>query len=90
MFDGCDDGVLKLFMGVRGVKVARVVGCAEGALARWLEGRMMMPVEEQEQQRCCCDAGVGGGCGKTVGCGGAGGMRWFGMGERDAWTFGNR
>ncbi|KNG52476.1 hypothetical protein DDE82_006326 [Stemphylium lycopersici] len=90
MFDGCDDGVLKLFMGVRGVKVARVVGCAEGALARWLEGRMMMPVEEQQEQRCCCDGRVGGDCGKTIGCGGAGGMRWFGMGERDAWTFGNR
>jgi hypothetical protein len=46
MFDGADCRVLKLFVGVRGVRVARVTGSVEPKLARWLEGRMMMPLDE--------------------------------------------
>jgi hypothetical protein len=53
MFDGADCSVLKLFVGVRGVRVARVTGSVEAELARWLEGRMISPLEEE----CCEDRG---------------------------------
>ena len=80
MFDGADNSVLKLFTGVRGVGVAKVTGCDDEGLARWLEKRMMMPVEEKEgRERGCCQ------CGKKV----DEEMEWFGV-TRDAWTFGNR
>ncbi|RMZ71179.1 lysosomal cystine transporter [Pyrenophora seminiperda CCB06] len=85
MFDGCDDGVLRLFLDVRGVGVARVTGCADEARARLLEERMMTPSGKDEDQMCICEEVVCGKCGKKV-CGGEG-MEWFG---RDAWTFGNR
>jgi hypothetical protein len=79
MFDGADNSVLKLLMGVRGVGVARVTGCDDEGLARWLEARMMMPVEEEKEQEGCCQ------CGKKVDAG----AEWSGA-PRDAWTFGNR
>jgi hypothetical protein len=101
MFNGCDEGVLRLFMGVRGVKIARVTGCAQAALAQWLEERMMRPLEvevEMEEDKdermqgatCACAKGVCGKCGKRLGCEVEGGMRWFGQSEGDAWSFGNR
>lgn len=93
MFDGCDDGVLRLFMGVRGVGVAKVTGCAEGAVARWLEERMMMPLEEEvkkeEEERCRCVNAICASCGKKTGCE-ARKTLWFGQSEKDLWTFGNR
>ena len=80
MFDGADNSVLKLFTGVRGVGVAKVTGCDDEGLARWLEKRMMMPVEEEESREGgCCQ------CGKKA----DEEMEWFGV-TRDAWTFGNR
>jgi hypothetical protein len=80
MFDGADNSVLKLFTEVRGVGVARVTGCDDEGLARWLEARMMMPIEEGESRsEGCCQ------CGSKVG----GDMTWFGA-ARDPWTFGNR
>ncbi|KAH6875964.1 hypothetical protein BKA58DRAFT_132307 [Alternaria rosae] len=79
MFDGADNSVLKLFTGVRGVGVAKVTGCDDEGLARWLEKRMMMPIEEQENRERCCQ------CGKKS----DEEMEWFGV-ARDAWTFGNR
>ena len=63
MFDGCDDSVLGLFRGVRGVKVARVTGCVEEEVARWLESRMVLPVEEKEEME---EEGVCGGCGRKM------------------------
>lgn len=48
MFDGADSSVLQLFTGIRGVKVARVIGCADAALARWLEGSMMQAPEQED------------------------------------------
>lgn len=89
MFDGCDSSVLRLFSGIRGVKIARVVGSADPQFARWLEGRMMAEVEMEEQSRWCR-------CGeqrREVRCGSCykvveGGQEWFGT--RDAWTYGNR
>jgi hypothetical protein len=81
MFDGADSSVLKLFMGVRGLGVARVTGCADEEVARWLEQRMMQPVEvESEKEGCVC-----GHCGRVCG-----GKEWFRWRERDAWRFGNR
>ncbi len=80
MFGGCDNSVLKLLTGVRGVGVVRVTGCDDERLARWLEERMMMPVEEEgvKEEECCQ-------CGKKM----DEEMEWFGE-ARDAWTFGNR
>jgi hypothetical protein len=74
MFDGCDDSVLRLFTGVRGVQVARVTGCADPALARWLEERMMMPIEKEMEGECTCE----------------GEKEWVGGMGRDVWTFGGR
>jgi hypothetical protein len=87
MFDGCDSSVLRLFLGVRGVKVAKVGGSANRELAKWLEGRMMMEKEERDDVcRCGNESGIVkcGDCCKTVDVG----SEWFG--RRDAWQFGNR
>jgi hypothetical protein len=85
-FDGCDSSVLRLFLGVRGVKVARVGGSADEKLARWLEKRMMGEVEVDVDVCGCGDeSGVVkcGQCGKKVD-----GDEWFA--RRNAWQFGNR
>lgn len=92
MFGGCDDSVLALFKGIRGVKVARVTGCAEPEVARWLEEKMMTPLEEQQQgdqdvEMCCCANGVCGKCGEKMG---EAEMQWFQRNGSDVWTFGNR
>ena len=80
MFDGADNSHLRLFTGVRGVGVAKVTGCDDEGLARWLEARMMMPIEQEvKNEGGCCQ------CGNKVG----GDMTWFGA-ARDPWTFGNR
>ncbi|KAF2999716.1 hypothetical protein E8E13_003563 [Curvularia kusanoi] len=100
MFDGCDAGVLKLFIGVRGVKVARVRGSVEEGLGRWLEGRMMDPVEEwdaeedgsgRKMEMCGCEGD------RYARCEGCEGRVWLERngagvweGEGDAWRFGNR
>jgi hypothetical protein len=80
MFDGADNSVLKLFTGVRGVGVAKVTWCDDEGLARWLEARMMMPIEEgvSTEEGCCQSEHMVGGD-----------MTWFGA-ARDPWTFGNR
>lgn len=89
MFDGADSSVLKLFMGVRGVKVARVGGSANKELARWLEERMMSEKEEDEDT-CTCGNESGivtcGDCSKKLDKDALG--NWFG--QRNAWQFGNR
>jgi hypothetical protein len=88
MFDGCDSSVLRLFLGVRGVKVAKVGGSANRELAKWLEKRMMMPVEKEEADVCRCGNESGiikcGQCCKRVDVG----SEWFG--GRNVWQFGNR
>ncbi|USP81940.1 hypothetical protein yc1106_09214 [Curvularia clavata] len=79
MFDGCDDSVLGLFKGVRGVKVAKVTGCVEEGVARWLESRMVLPVEEEKEEEM-------GEVGQT--CGGYGRkMEWRQI-EGGFWTLG--
>lgn len=92
MFDGCNAAVLKLFTGIRGVKCARVVGSVEEGLARWLEERMMSPIERGETLEWCeckgeryarCE-----GCEKRVRLDGNGAGVW--VEEGDAWRFGNR
>lgn len=84
MFDGADCSVLKLFLGVRGVKVAKVGGSAEPGLARWLEARMM----SDEEDICRCGVEVGeSGCEKCREREGTD-EDWFG--GRNAWQFGNR
>ncbi|OAL05399.1 hypothetical protein IQ06DRAFT_68338 [Phaeosphaeriaceae sp. SRC1lsM3a] len=91
MFDGCDPTVLKLFLGVRGVKVAKVCGSSNIELMRWLEERMMSPVEEAEKEELCrCQEE-----GRVVKCGECGKKveqeeqrEWFG--GRNVWQFGNR
>ena len=84
MFDGADCSVLKLFLGVRGVKVAKVGGSAESGLARWLEARMM----SDEEDVCRCGIVVGDleceKCREREGTD----EDWFG--GRNAWQFGNR
>lgn len=90
MFDGSDCSVLKLFLGVRGVGVARVSGSVEPQLARWLEGRMMADVGEEEEGMCRCGNESG-----VRRCGDCEGVvkEDVGMellGGRDAWVFGNR
>lgn len=89
MYDGADSSVLKLFVGVRGVKVARVGGSVSMELAKWLEERMMMEKEEGEDL-CTCGNESGiircGDCKNQVDMDGVG--RWFS--ERNAWQFGNR
>ncbi|EDU48438.1 hypothetical protein PtrSN002B_009390 [Pyrenophora tritici-repentis] len=87
MFNGCDASVLRLFWGIRGVGVARITGCADEALARWLEERMMRPWSAKEDEGCMCEEVFCGKCGKKVS---GGEMEWFVRSERDAWTFGNR
>lgn len=85
MFDACDSSVLGLFVGVRGVKIAKVCGSTNPELARWLENRMMQPIEQKDERQSCrneeerakvsdekVDVGVD----------------WFG--GRDVWAFGNR
>lgn len=90
MFDGCDDGVLRLFAGIRGVRVARVTGCAKGEFAAWLEGQMMRPIEEEMEveESCSCAKGVCGKCGERIVCEEKV-VPWIDQ-ERDVWTFGNR
>lgn len=89
MFDGSPPSVLKLFLGVRGVQVARVCGSSNKELCKWLEERMMSPVEEDEDV-CRCEEER-----RVVKCGDCGKKlrqenekEWFR--GRDAWTFGNR
>jgi hypothetical protein len=87
MFDGCDSSVLRLFLGVRGVKVAKVGGSTNKELAKWLERRMMMEKEECDDICRCGDERRTlkcGQCCKTVELG----SEWFG--GRNAWQFGNR
>ncbi|KAF2126583.1 hypothetical protein P153DRAFT_297675 [Dothidotthia symphoricarpi CBS 119687] len=86
-FDACDSSVLKLFLGVHGVRIARVCGSVEPELARWLEERMMQPLEKEERDLChCVDETREIRCGRCYkridGCGS--------FEERDAWRFGNR
>lgn len=89
MYDGVDCSVLKLFMGVRGVKIARVGGSANKELARWLESRMMMEKEDDED-KCTCENQSGvvrcGDCSKKMDTDGSG--KW--LGPRSVWQFGNR
>ena len=90
MFGGCDDGVLSLFVGVRGVGIARVTGCADEGLALWLEQRMMRGpgvAGENGEEYCRCEEMFCGKCGKKIE---GGGMEWFRRDERDVWTLGNR
>jgi hypothetical protein len=87
MFDGCDSSVLQLFLGIRGVQVAKVTGSVNEELARWLEKRMMGPVEtEVDACRCGNESGIWkcGMCCKRV----DGESVWFG--GRDTWQFGGR
>jgi hypothetical protein len=84
MFDGCNAAVLKLFLGIRGVKVVRVSGSVNDELARWLEMRMMMPDEERDM--CECEERRELMCGRC--CKRVENTDWFE--ERDAWRFGNR
>jgi hypothetical protein len=89
MYDGADSSVLKLFIGVRGVKVARVGGCTNKELAHWLE-EIMMSEEEEDEDVCSCGNESGivrcGDCSKKVDMDGLG--KW--VGQRNAWQFGNR
>ncbi|CAE7022527.1 hypothetical protein CFE70_003161 [Pyrenophora teres f. teres 0-1] len=87
-FDGCDASVLRLFWGIRGVGVARVTGCADEVLARWLEERMMMPRVAEEHEGCQCEEAICGKCGKKIGGGDE--MEWFVRSGRDVWMSGNR
>ncbi|KAF2188954.1 hypothetical protein K469DRAFT_702648 [Zopfia rhizophila CBS 207.26] len=90
-FEACDYSVLKLFTGVRGVKIARVGGSVDRELAEWLEGLMMLPerrgVREEMRVCDCCPGFEGrseilcGRCYKKV--------QWVG-GEWDVWKFGGR
>lgn len=96
MFDGADCSVLKLFLGVRGVKVARVTGSVDSELARWFEGRMMQEENVEEEGVCGCgnESGVVrcGDCNGRI-CVGeelGEGKKWFGGMGRNAWQFGNR
>ncbi|KAH8725859.1 hypothetical protein GQ44DRAFT_205405 [Phaeosphaeriaceae sp. PMI808] len=90
-FGCCDSSVLRLFLGIRGVRVAKVVGSANAELARWLEGRMMMARETEVgvvEERCRCgnESGVvrcGQCCKKVVVDG-----EWFA--PRNVWQYGNR
>ncbi|KAF2649277.1 hypothetical protein K491DRAFT_708263 [Lophiostoma macrostomum CBS 122681] len=51
-FEACDWSVLRLFVGVRGVRRARVGGSVDAELAAWLEGVMMGPLGQM------CECGV--------------------------------
>lgn len=89
MFHGCDSSVLQLFMGIRGVEVAKVGGSVEPALAKWLEKRMMMPIEEEKKEDPCTCSKID----RVVRCGCCSrkietNHEWFN--GRDVWTFGNR
>lgn len=53
-FEACGFGVLGLFVGVRGVGIARVNGSVDAELARWLEEEMMRE-EERAGEACRCD-----------------------------------
>ncbi|KAJ4310970.1 hypothetical protein N0V94_008173 [Neodidymelliopsis sp. IMI 364377] len=92
-FEACNAAVLKLFTGVRDVKVCRVKGSVDDGLARWLEELMMSPKETEDGKtewceckgeryvRCC-------GCERRVNLEENGAGVWFE--EKDAWRFGNR
>jgi hypothetical protein len=54
-FEACDNAVLKLFTGVRGVQVARVGGSVDVKVAGLLEDLMMGPVEMQGRECCGCE-----------------------------------
>jgi hypothetical protein len=88
MYDGCDSSVLRLFLGVRGVTVARVQGCADAELATWLEKRMMRAQESEDEKTCRCGSNneslICRGCSKMVDVE----SEWFE--KRNAWQFGNR
>ncbi|KAF2251506.1 hypothetical protein BU26DRAFT_284493 [Trematosphaeria pertusa] len=97
-FEACDYSMLKLFTGVRGVKVARVAGSVDFELARWLEHNMMQPKEEEDVEMqgdiCRCDDDACPGFeGKTeVVCGRCyrkGRVEWIEK-EWDLWRFGAR
>ncbi|KAF2636263.1 hypothetical protein P280DRAFT_409637 [Massarina eburnea CBS 473.64] len=49
-FHACDLAVLRLFLGVRGVKVVRVLGLEREDVARWLE-RVMMSGRERKEEK---------------------------------------
>ena len=86
-FGCCDSSVLRLFLGIRGVQIAKVVGSTNPDLAKWLEKRMMMPRErEVDTCRCGNDSGVVrcGQCCKRVVVDG----KWFA--PKNVWQFGNR
>jgi len=61
-YEACDYAVLKLFMGIRGVKVARVGGSVDVKLAGWLEELMMRPQEKMEGGLCGCEEDGGDVC----------------------------
>ncbi|KAF1847121.1 uncharacterized protein K460DRAFT_363223 [Cucurbitaria berberidis CBS 394.84] len=91
MFDGCDASFLRLFTGVRGVKVAKVGGSANPELARWLEERMMQPIEQKDEKvACLCKAERGEGCGRCYKAADVGPVEHEWFGGKDVWTFGNR
>lgn len=87
-YHGADCSVLRLFLGIRGVKVAKVVGSTNPQLARWLESRMMQPKEQAPNEICQCEASRRdmrcGQCCRRVNVG----SDWFG--GKNVWTFGNR
>jgi hypothetical protein len=85
-FDGCDYSVMQLFLGVHGVKIAKVRGSTDTELACWLEASMMQSgVEAVDACQCevervaTCER-----CVKKLELG----SKWFGA--RNAWQFGNR
>jgi hypothetical protein len=88
MYNGCDSSVLRLFLGIRGVQVAKVGGSANKELAKWLEKRMMGPVEKEDSDICRCgnESGIWkcGMCAKKADVS----SEWFD--PRNAWQFGNR
>lgn len=53
-YEACNPAVLKLFTGIRGVKVARVGGSVDSKFAQWLEQLMMRPME-CESAVCGCE-----------------------------------
>lgn len=50
--NGAADSVLRLFAGIRGVRVAKVHGSVDAGLARWLESRMTRPPEQNQLCQC--------------------------------------
>jgi hypothetical protein len=88
MYDGCDSSVLRLFLGVRDVKIARVHGSTDAELTEWLEKRMMQPKDEENDEVCQCAVYIRRlmceECSKPVD------VARERFGERNAWQFGNR